>query len=415
MVSAQFILSLLPPVDDKKIVWVDDQSVSDIKKGMIQAFELDRSDYKKIYKYFLGSTDLQTCKNIWQFLRANVRNVTESDQLQTLRTPASLLETGQTIGADCKNYALFIAGILQFTDIPFAFRFCKYISNGIVSHHVFIVGFIDDEEVWIDPIKEVKYFDYRRYPDKYTDIKFNNMALVRMSGIGDSSPADYIYSAATTVDKTNTSASAALNTAGDVVTGDWFAAASNAWSLVQNLFGGVRDYQVWQKQLSTVNPDIVALTYLVYAASLPVYTGGNGDSQIARYSQYNELFGKLGNNNQITRVSSNVAAEWNAQVMAARAKGMPADDNNLVDATQASTNISPYVINGVISQEAMQQIGKTGLVQPSILQRLYATAPSVSATTINPATGTPTTTSAASSSGVLLIGGLIGAKLLHLF
>ena len=417
MVSASFILSVLPPVDDKKTVWVNEQSVSDIKKAMMQAFELDRSDYKKIYKYFLGSTDLQTCKNLWRFLRNNVNNVTESDQLQTLRTPASLLETGKTIGADCKNYALFIAGVLQFTDIPFSFRFCKYKDNGDVSHHVFIVAYINGDEVWIDPIDEVKFFDQRRDPDQYTDIKINTM-LVRMSGYGAVKASDAIYSAATAIDSSNQTASAVLNTAGDLVTGDWFNAAMNAYTAVKSLLGGKPDWQIWQSQLSTptINPDLVALTYLVYCSSLPVDTGGNGDSQLARYSQYNELFGRLGGNNQISRVSSNVAAEWNAQVMAARSKGMPVDPNSLVDATQASANISPYVINGMITQQALAAIGKTGLVPPAVLQRLMSTAPSASVSTINPATGTPTAgTSSGSTAGLILIGGAIAAKLMHLF
>ena len=226
------------------------------------------------------------------------------------------------------------------------------------------------------------------------------------------STSDIIYSAATASDKIDPTVSAALNTAGDVVTGDWVNAALNAYSAVQNLLFSKPDWQTWRDVLQKYSPDIAALTYLVYTATLPVYTGGNGDSQQARYTQFNELFGRLGGNNKTAQLSANIVAAWNAQVNAARAQGMPTDANNVIDPAAASQLNSPYIINGMITKEGLVQVSKTGLVSPAIIQKLYNSAPSNAVVTN--ANGQPV---AASSTNNLLLVALAagGAKLLHLF
>ena len=421
MITANFILSKLPEIKNVSDIVVSEQNVSDIKTGMLQEYEKDKADYDLIYKYFVRNTAIKTLENVYNFLKRNVRNVTESEKFQTLRTPAVLLSTGLSLGADCKNYSLFIAGIIgainraKVFDIPFSFRFADYVEEDSVSHHVFIVAYPDGEEIWIDAIDDVPYFDYRKEPDSFTDKKVYPM-LVAMSGmkkIGSPITADTVYSAATAIDPLNSSASAALNTGADIATGDWINAAVNAYSLVQGLLFSKPDWQVWRDALAKVSPDIAALTYLVYAATLPVNTGGNGDSQIARYSQFNELFGFLGGNDKTAQLSANIVAAWNAQVMLARAHGMPVDQNSLIDPAKASTYNSPYIMNGEITKEGLVQVSKTGLVNPAIIQKLYTTAPS-SAVTINPATGQPV--AASSGNGLLYVALAAGAaKLAHLF
>ncbi len=190
MIDANFILSKLPPFSGHSKIIEQNQTVKDIKKAILQSFEADKKQYASIAPFFVGKDVVETCKNVWYFLRANVKNVTEGVELQTVKTPAAIIATGKTTGSDCKNYSLFVAGVLDAINrnglqkIPIAFRFCKYRQyDGSYLDHVFIVVNAGKKnEIWIDCIADVPYFNYRRLPDYYTDKKINSMALVRMSG-----------------------------------------------------------------------------------------------------------------------------------------------------------------------------------------------------------------------------------------
>lgn len=186
-ISANTILGSLPQFNNKKIELMSDQSVNDIMIGMKKAHKDFANDYDKICIYFLGNTVEKTCKNIFNFLRANTNYFIESEDLQTVKSPAAILHTKNI---DCKNYALFAGGILDainrngLQDIPFCYR---YVSNKMFDsspNHVFIVALDNDREIWIDPIPEVLHFDYRLPFFYNVDKNFNTMSLVKISGAG---------------------------------------------------------------------------------------------------------------------------------------------------------------------------------------------------------------------------------------
>lgn len=190
--SANFLLSKLPVYTGTEKLIVSNQGIGDIKRAIQDRFEMDKLDYASIAPYFVGDTVLETCRNVYDFLRENVRNVMESGELQRVKSPAAIIATGQTTGGDCKNYSLFAAGILDAINrsgiqkIPLAFRYAKYKSwNGIISDHVFVVAYPGtNKEIWIDGIDDVEYFNQQKQPDYFTDKKINSMALVSVSGMG---------------------------------------------------------------------------------------------------------------------------------------------------------------------------------------------------------------------------------------
>lgn len=200
MIDANFILSKLPAYIGKSEVITSNQTVADIKRAILKSFELDKKQYASIAPYFVGNTVKDTCLNVWNFLRDNVINITEGIEVQSVKSPAAIIATGKTTGSDCKNYALFTAGILDAINrsglqkIPIAFRFAKYQQfDGSYLDHVFVVVYPKRKnEIWIDCIKDVPYFDYRRLPDFYTDKIINSMALVRVAGLPKPSAAQII-------------------------------------------------------------------------------------------------------------------------------------------------------------------------------------------------------------------------------
>ena len=184
-----FILSKLPVYTGKVNVISEDQTVRDIINGVKYCHNKYSGDYDKIGDYFIKNTPEETCENIFDFLRASSFYYVEGDDKQTLRSPSAILSTGKTIGIDCKNYALFIGGVLDAINrtgkqyIPFVYRFASDKLFDSTPNHVFIVAYPGtDNEIWVDPIPEVGYFNEKLTYYSYTDKNFSKMALQIISG-----------------------------------------------------------------------------------------------------------------------------------------------------------------------------------------------------------------------------------------
>lgn len=188
-VTKEILLQSLPVYMGAVDVITDDQSVNDIIRGVKFCHKKYANDYDQIAHFFVGDTERQTCLNIFNFIRRSSFYYIEDETKQTLRSPAAILATGQTIGIDCKNYALFIGGILDAINrsgiqyIPFVYRFASDKLFDTTPNHVFIVAFPgSDSEIWIDPIPQIQYFDQRLTYYYHTDKKFNSMSLEILSG-----------------------------------------------------------------------------------------------------------------------------------------------------------------------------------------------------------------------------------------
>jgi hypothetical protein len=185
--ESKILLKNLSPYRKETILIKKNQSVSDIISAIKTAHSQYKSEYKKIALYFLGSSQRQTAKNIWNYLKKNVPYKAEPDHFQTIKSPAAIIATGMngTLDNDCKNYALFTAGVLDALNsmgykYPFAFRFASYNFFDKTPGHVFVVlnpG--TNNEIWIDPV--LPTFDNRK---QYDHAKDEKMSMYSISGIG---------------------------------------------------------------------------------------------------------------------------------------------------------------------------------------------------------------------------------------
>lgn len=183
------LLGKLQPYAGKTQVLVHNQSVGDIITGILKTHNLYRSEYDKIYKRFDAPTVRGICKKLYNFLRDNTHYVIESDNKQTLRSPAAILQLGSNpkIGLDCKSFALFCGGVLDAfrrhgRDIDFAYRFASYRPFDKIPHHVFIVVNPDTKnEIWLDNV--LPSFDLKKKYFYKIDKKVPNM-LYSVSGVG---------------------------------------------------------------------------------------------------------------------------------------------------------------------------------------------------------------------------------------
>lgn len=183
MISKNTILGKLTPFLNHQNVVVENQDVNDIISGILKTHNKYMDEYDKIFPYFIGSDLQETSKNIYDFLKKNVPYSIESNELQFLKSPASIISTP----SDCKSYSLMACGIADSIrrntgeDIEVVYRFASYDPFDKIPQHVFCVVRGDGEEFWIDPV--LNKFNEKKQPYFYKDKNINKMSLVGLSGL----------------------------------------------------------------------------------------------------------------------------------------------------------------------------------------------------------------------------------------
>jgi hypothetical protein len=133
---------------------VDQQTASDIVHQILVKHKECAGDYDRIAKYFAGGDIWDIAHRLWQFCKKNFKYVIEDGEAQYTSCPYTMLTGGDV---DCKNYALFIGGVLdalrrQGYDLRYQYRFVSYNFLDTAPGHVFIVANASTDNIWIDPV-----------------------------------------------------------------------------------------------------------------------------------------------------------------------------------------------------------------------------------------------------------------------
>lgn len=184
MISKNAVLQKLAPFTNFKKVLIDDQNTSDIVQGILDNHENYQNEYDKISEMFIGDNEVETARNVFDFLKQNVPYYIEPIEKQTLRSPSAILS--MKMGADCKSYASFIIGVMNSLNrkgifkVPLAYRFASYRYDTKEPQHVFAVLYPGTKhEIYVDPV--LHKFDQKKEPVFIKDKKIK-MALIAMSG-----------------------------------------------------------------------------------------------------------------------------------------------------------------------------------------------------------------------------------------
>jgi hypothetical protein len=178
------LLGKLTPFSNQRRLLINEQQVKDIVFAMLEAHKTYASEYDKISDNFYSGSAVQTAKKIFQFLKKNIKYTVDSEASQKIMSPSAIISIGKN---DCKNYALFIVGILDslrrkgyFTNKVF-YRFASYRLLDEIPHHTFAVV-IDDQgnEIFVDPV--LSTFNERKTYFHKID-KSPKMSLYSVSGI----------------------------------------------------------------------------------------------------------------------------------------------------------------------------------------------------------------------------------------
>ena len=182
------LLGRLTPYGRKRILLKNDQGVPDIISAMLSAHKIYANEYDKISKDFYVGNGIKTAENIFNFLKKNVKYKIESENNQRIMSPGAIISLGKN---DCKNYSLFIMGVLDslkrkgLIDNDIFYRFASYKLLDEIPHHVFaVIVDKDGTEYYIDPV--LPTFNDRKTFFHKIDKRPNNMPLYSVSGIGSS-------------------------------------------------------------------------------------------------------------------------------------------------------------------------------------------------------------------------------------
>ena len=121
-----------------------------------------------------GSTEFETCQNIWNFCFTYLQYTKDEMGKEQVRRPARTWQD-RTAGIDCDCMSVFIGSIFTNLKIPFSFRLTKYRSNEY--EHVYPIAHTNNGVIIVDTV--VHKFN-REVP--YAAKKDINMELQYLNG-----------------------------------------------------------------------------------------------------------------------------------------------------------------------------------------------------------------------------------------
>jgi len=169
-------ISLYSP--GEKVISIKGADNIDIINTIEKSLPLAVSQTKNIASKFLGSDVLDTCKNIFDFLKDNIFYVRDQDEEQIIKLPSKLLADKS---GDCKSFALFTAAILKNLNIPFVFRYINQ-TGGNIPAHVYTVAYNGSDPIYIDAV----WYKFNEQPDNIKflkDYNYNTMNVSAIAGV----------------------------------------------------------------------------------------------------------------------------------------------------------------------------------------------------------------------------------------
>ena len=116
------------------IAFKQNASNEQLQSALEKALPAAAAQVKQLAPKFKGATDTDTCRKIFDFLKAKVQ-YDKDGFTQKIKYPSALLREGR---GDCKSYSLFTAAILKNLNIPFRWTYASYTPGIKTPGHVYI-------------------------------------------------------------------------------------------------------------------------------------------------------------------------------------------------------------------------------------------------------------------------------------
>lgn len=165
----------IPPAQNKFIQIKKRYSTGDIVNEVLECYRQSSWQVKALAPYLKGDNVKDTCKNIWNFLKENVKYKIDPEDVQWVKEPAKVWQDKR---CDCKSYSIFIASLLKGLDIKGCFRFVSYDKDPNPTH-VYVVVRNQGEDIIIDDVMPA----FNRQKPYESKKDYSMTGLYRVSGL----------------------------------------------------------------------------------------------------------------------------------------------------------------------------------------------------------------------------------------
>lgn len=172
---------MMPAPLNENILMVQDAMNNDIIQSIHKLYPTGLLQTKDYSKRFKAATNLQTAKNVWEFMKRKITYKRDPNHKQMIRLPNRFANDGD---GDCKSFALFAASILGNLGLPVTFRYTGYKAGTTTPTHVYMVT---QDEIGNDIIVDgvYRYFNSEKPYTFKKDYKMEVLALADdVNGIG---------------------------------------------------------------------------------------------------------------------------------------------------------------------------------------------------------------------------------------
>jgi predicted transglutaminase-like cysteine proteinase len=133
----------------ERLLFQDGQTKDIIAVILEMDAEADRFVNKEAAQCLQGSTQYETLRNVWNFVKRNVTYKADNRGKEVVKSPAALFEIGR---GDCKSFSIAEAALLRSLGFKgIRYRFAAYGSSTEVSH-VYIVVKLSGKDVILDAV-----------------------------------------------------------------------------------------------------------------------------------------------------------------------------------------------------------------------------------------------------------------------
>ena len=145
--------------DGKIVTNYKNGSNSDIITVLHSTIQRATDQVKQIAPTFKGRNDLETSRNIFNFLKENISYSADQNS-QDIKLPGRFV--GEGVG-DCKSYSLFTVAVLNALNIPAALKYVSYDPHNSTPQHVYVVANPDTNPIIIDAVNHLPFNQEKPY------------------------------------------------------------------------------------------------------------------------------------------------------------------------------------------------------------------------------------------------------------
>lgn len=166
MIGARAAGKLIGKTSNRAKVMHRDGDVEDIIEVILYADSMSKSFTPQLAQALRGKTDYETMRNVWTFVKRNVRYVRDRVGYEVIKSPG---KTWHDRKGDCKSFSVFIGSILKNLGYRYKYRVAFYDRKNPNSGHIYPVVMLPGRgEVIVDAVhtrfdEEVPYwkaYDY---------------------------------------------------------------------------------------------------------------------------------------------------------------------------------------------------------------------------------------------------------------